>query len=35
MNVIQKITYFPTLKVTGIYYLLFFIVVTKFSDIGA
>ena len=35
LNFIQKITYFPTLKGTGIYYLLFFIVVTKFSDIGA
>ncbi|MBI2927608.1 MAG: phosphatidate cytidylyltransferase [Verrucomicrobia bacterium] len=35
LNFIQKITYFPTLQGTGIYYLLFFIVVTKFSDIGA
>ena len=35
LNFIQKITYFPTLKGTGTYYLLFFVVVTKFSDIGA
>ena len=35
LNFIQKIHFFPTLGGGGKYYVLFFIVVTKFSDCGA
>lgn len=39
LNFVQKINFFPTVeglpRVEGHYYLLYFIVVTKFSDIGA
>lgn len=35
LNFIQKINYFPTLYGNGTFYLLYFIVVTKFSDCGA
>jgi phosphatidate cytidylyltransferase len=35
LNFLQKITYFPTLNGPGTFYLLYFILVTKCSDIGA
>src|SRR6266581_4627740 len=35
LNFIQKINYFPNLNGGGTYYVLYFIVVTKFSDTGA
>lgn len=35
LNFIQKIHFFPTLGANGKYYVLYFIVVTKFSDCGA
>lgn len=35
LNFVQKITYFPGLGGDGKFYLLYFIVVTKFSDVGA
>jgi len=35
LNFIQKINYFPRLDGKGTYYVLYFIVVTKFSDTGA
>ncbi len=35
LNFIQKINFFPTLQGDGKFYVLYFIVVTKFSDCGA
>ena len=35
LNFIQKINYFPGIESQGTYYVLYFIVVTKFSDTGA
>ncbi len=35
LNFIQKIQFFPFAEGKGTYYVLFFIVVTKFSDVGA
>src|SRR3989442_11830114 len=35
LNFIQKINYFPNLNGGGTYYVLYFILVTKFSDTGA
>jgi phosphatidate cytidylyltransferase len=35
LNFIQKIHFYPQLGGNGTYYLLYFIIVTKFSDIGA
>ena len=35
LNFIQKINFFPGLKGNGAYYILYFILVTKFSDLGA
>lgn len=35
LNFIQKINYFPRINGAGTFYVLYFIVVTKFSDIGA
>jgi phosphatidate cytidylyltransferase len=35
LNFIQKINFFPLLKGNGAYYILYFILVTKFSDLGA
>lgn len=35
LNFIQKINYFPRINGTGTFYVLYFIMVTKFSDIGA
>lgn len=35
LNFIQKINFFPALKGNGAYYILYFILVTKFSDLGA
>ena len=35
LNFIQKINYFPRLNGAGTYYVLYFILVTKFSDTGA
>jgi phosphatidate cytidylyltransferase len=35
LNFIQKINYFPGLKGNGAFYILYFILVTKFSDLGA
>lgn len=35
LNFIQKINFFPTIHDTGKYYVLYFILVTKFSDMGA
>jgi phosphatidate cytidylyltransferase len=35
LNFIQKINYFPGIHGAGTFYVLYFIVVTKFSDIGA
>jgi phosphatidate cytidylyltransferase len=35
LNFVQKINYFPHLDGNGAYYILYFILVTKFSDLGA
>ena len=35
LNFIQKINFFPSASATGKYFLLYFILVTKFSDMGA
>jgi phosphatidate cytidylyltransferase len=35
LNFIQKINFYPDLKADGRFYVLFFILVTKFSDLGA
>jgi phosphatidate cytidylyltransferase len=35
LNFIQKINFFPGLKGNGAFYILYFILVTKFSDLGA
>jgi phosphatidate cytidylyltransferase len=35
LNFIQKINFFPHLNGNGAYYILYFILVTKFSDLGA
>jgi phosphatidate cytidylyltransferase len=35
LNFIQKINFFPKLHGNGAYYILYFILVTKFSDLGA
>lgn len=35
LNFIQKINYFPNIDSNGRYYVLYFILVTKFSDVGA
>lgn len=35
LNFIQKINFFPDLQGNGAYYILYFILVTKFSDLGA
>jgi phosphatidate cytidylyltransferase len=35
LNFIQKINFFPLLQGNGAYYILYFILVTKFSDLGA
>lgn len=35
LNFIQKINFFPKLHGNGAYYILYFVLVTKFSDVGA
>jgi phosphatidate cytidylyltransferase len=35
LNFIQEINFFPTIGANGKYYVLYFILVTKFSDVGA